>query len=270
MAGGRGSARHGWVSARHGVTRLRRRLLALRDEPVEVSVGGRRSSIRCSRISAISTTPLVTIRFARGGLAVTHVSRTSPFGHDIRCEVVGTEGSVFVRGPGDGALAVIDRTDAIRFPADYRARFKDAYVAELTAFALPAGVRASRHRHSKTTGGRWRPASPHVRVRLRGAVRSRSGSTGPGRETRPRSQELGTAALLCLRLQSSVPPLPTRSASRSLMDIRVSRSRSRRFFLCGAPGSSASSPRVCALTVSTACSISSTGLADCTACAFRG
>jgi scyllo-inositol 2-dehydrogenase (NAD+) len=63
------------------------------------------------------------------------VSRTSPFGHDIRCEVVGTEGSVFVRGPGDGALEIIDRTDAIRFPADYRARFKDAYVAELTAFA---------------------------------------------------------------------------------------------------------------------------------------
>jgi hypothetical protein len=29
---------------------------------------------------------------------------------------------------------VIDRSDATRFPADYRARFADAYVAELAAF----------------------------------------------------------------------------------------------------------------------------------------
>jgi len=73
------------------------------------------------------------------------VSRTSSFGHDIRCEVVGSEGSVFVRGAGDGAAGVIDRSDAVRFPPDYRARFADAYVAELTAFvaactgAGPAG-----------------------------------------------------------------------------------------------------------------------------------
>jgi len=77
---------------------------------------------------------IVTIRFARGGLAVTHVSRTSTFGHDIRCEVVGSEGSVFVRGPGDGAAERIGRPEASRFPADYRERFADAYVRELAAF----------------------------------------------------------------------------------------------------------------------------------------
>jgi predicted dehydrogenase len=77
---------------------------------------------------------VVTIRFAGGGIAVTHVSRTSPFGHDIRCEVVGSEGSVFVRGPGDGDAAQIGREDANRHPADYAARFPDAYVRELQAF----------------------------------------------------------------------------------------------------------------------------------------
>ncbi len=104
------------------------------DEPVEVSVA--RQALVYPELAGLGDLDngLVTIRFARGGIAVTHVSRTSPFGHDIRCEVVGSEGSVFVRGPGDGAAAVVDRSDAARFPADYRARFADAYVAELTAF----------------------------------------------------------------------------------------------------------------------------------------
>jgi predicted dehydrogenase len=101
---------------------------------------------------------VVTIRFARGGVAVTHVSRTSTFGHDIRCEVVGSEGSVFVRGPGDGAADLIDRSDAARFPPDYRARFADAYVAELTAFvaactgAGPAGPTLDDDRRAVATG----------------------------------------------------------------------------------------------------------------------
>jgi predicted dehydrogenase len=101
---------------------------------------------------------LVTIRFAAGGIAVTHVSRTSPFGHDIRCEVVGSEGSVFVRGPGDGTAAVIDRSDASRFPSDYRERFTDAYVAELAAFVAsclgtgPAGPTLDDDRRAVATG----------------------------------------------------------------------------------------------------------------------
>ena len=74
------------------------------DEPVEVSVA--RQALVYPELADLGDldNALVTIRFARRRLAVTHVSRTSPFGHDIRCEVVGTEGSVFVRGPGDGAL----------------------------------------------------------------------------------------------------------------------------------------------------------------------
>jgi predicted dehydrogenase len=104
------------------------------DEPVEVSVAPQ--ALVYPELSGLGDLDngVVTIRFSRGGIAVTHVSRTSSFGHDIRCEVVGSEGSVFVRGPGDGSSDLIGRSDAARFPPDYRARFADAYVAELTAF----------------------------------------------------------------------------------------------------------------------------------------
>src|SRR5207249_1490264 len=89
------------------------------DEPVEVSVA--RQALVYPELSVLGDLDIgvVTIRFARGVIAVTHVSRTSSFGHDIRCEVVGCEGSVFVRGVGDGAVGVIDRSDAVRFPPDY-------------------------------------------------------------------------------------------------------------------------------------------------------
>jgi hypothetical protein len=82
----------------------------------------------------------------------------SSFGHDIRCEVVGSEGSVFVRGPGDGTADVIGRSDAGRFPADYRARFADAYVAELAAFVAactgsgPPGPTLDDDRRAVATG----------------------------------------------------------------------------------------------------------------------
>jgi predicted dehydrogenase len=128
------------------------------DEPVEVSVA--RQALVYPVLSSLGDLDngVVTIRFARGGIAVTHVSRTSSFGHDIRCEVVGSEGSVFVRGPGDGAAGLIDRSDAERFPPDYRARFADAYVAELAAFVAackgvgPAGPTLDDDRHAVATG----------------------------------------------------------------------------------------------------------------------
>jgi predicted dehydrogenase len=73
---------------------------------------------------------IVTIRFDDGGAAVTHVSRTCAFGHDVRCEVVGSEGSVFV-GEAGGVLTARDRS---RFAQDYRELFADAYRDELAAF----------------------------------------------------------------------------------------------------------------------------------------
>jgi scyllo-inositol 2-dehydrogenase (NAD+) len=104
------------------------------DEPVEVSAV--RQAHVYPELAELGDLDngVVTIRYARGGLAVTHVSRTSTFGHDVRCEVVGSEGSIFVRGPGDSTATMIGADDAQKFPADYRERFADAYVAELSAF----------------------------------------------------------------------------------------------------------------------------------------
>jgi predicted dehydrogenase len=128
------------------------------DEPVEVSVA--RQALVYPELAGLGDLDngIVTIRFARGGLAMTHVSRTSTFGHDIRCEIVGSEGSVFVRGPGDGVAEQIGRSEASRFPADYRERFVDGYVRELAAFVAactgegPPGPTLEDDRRAVATG----------------------------------------------------------------------------------------------------------------------
>jgi predicted dehydrogenase len=107
----------------------------LGEEPVE-AFAARQASVY-PELEAVGDLDngVVTIRFDGGGLAVTHVSRTCAFGHDIRCEVVGTEGSLLVGNAASGAgVRVVGRGDAGRFPQDYRERFADAYRAELDAF----------------------------------------------------------------------------------------------------------------------------------------
>ena len=78
----------------------------------------------------------VTVRFDGGGIAALHVSRTCAWGHDVRAEVVGDEGSVLIgtAASRDG-VTVLDARDRARFPQDYRELFRDAYAAELAAFA---------------------------------------------------------------------------------------------------------------------------------------
>jgi predicted dehydrogenase len=78
----------------------------------------------------------VTIRFAEGGIAALHISRTCPWGHDVRVEVVGDEGSIFIGNAAsrDG-VTVVRRADGTSFAQDYRELFADAYAAELVAFA---------------------------------------------------------------------------------------------------------------------------------------
>ena len=78
---------------------------------------------------------VVTIRFADGGIATTHVSRICAFGHDIRCEVVGSDGSVLVGSAAsrDGVVCLTAK-DRAPFPEDYRERFADSYRAELASF----------------------------------------------------------------------------------------------------------------------------------------
>jgi len=74
----------------------------------------------------------VVVRFDGGAAASLHISRTCPWGHDVRAEVVGDEGSLFVGNGPAGAL--VTRRNAAGFPQDYRELFADAYAAELRAF----------------------------------------------------------------------------------------------------------------------------------------
>lgn len=77
----------------------------------------------------------VTTSFDGGGIATTHVSRTCAFGHDIRTEVVGTEGSALVGNAASrSGVTVVTSKDRSTFPVDYSERFTDAYRAELAAF----------------------------------------------------------------------------------------------------------------------------------------
>jgi scyllo-inositol 2-dehydrogenase (NAD+) len=84
----------------------------------------------------------VTVRFDGGGIAALHISRTCPWGHDVRAEVVGDEGSLFVGLPVSAEVST--RAHAAGFPQDYRELFADAYVAELAAFvaAVAGGPRS--------------------------------------------------------------------------------------------------------------------------------
>jgi scyllo-inositol 2-dehydrogenase (NAD+) len=77
---------------------------------------------------------LVTVTFDGGGLASAHISRTCAFGHDIRTEILGTEGSIFIGNGPRGGVSVLDARSAPLFPADYQDRFRDAFQAELAQF----------------------------------------------------------------------------------------------------------------------------------------
>jgi predicted dehydrogenase len=78
---------------------------------------------------------IVTVRFDGRGIATTHVSRTCAFGHDIRAEIVGSEGSILVgNAASHGGVTVVTAGERFLFPLDYRERFPAAYRAELAAF----------------------------------------------------------------------------------------------------------------------------------------
>jgi myo-inositol 2-dehydrogenase/D-chiro-inositol 1-dehydrogenase len=107
----------------------------LAQEPVE-AYAARQSSVY-PELEALGDldNAAVTVRFDGGGVAALHISRTCAWGHDVRVEVVGDEGSVLVGNASsrDG-VSVMTRADGRSFPQDYRELFADAYVAELAAF----------------------------------------------------------------------------------------------------------------------------------------
>lgn len=78
---------------------------------------------------------IVTVRFDGGGIATTHVSRACAFGHDVRCEIVGSEGSVLIGNAASwGGVTLVTARHAGEFAVDYRDLFADAYRGELAAF----------------------------------------------------------------------------------------------------------------------------------------
>jgi myo-inositol 2-dehydrogenase / D-chiro-inositol 1-dehydrogenase len=78
----------------------------------------------------------VTVRFDGAGIAALHISRTCAWGHDVRVEVVGDEGSVLIGNAASASgVTVMTASASEGFPQDYRELFADAYAAELAAFA---------------------------------------------------------------------------------------------------------------------------------------
>jgi predicted dehydrogenase len=107
----------------------------LDSEPVQVDA--RRQTLVYPELEELGDldNAVVTVTFAGGAIASTHVSRTCAYGHDVRMEVVGTEGSAFVGNAASApGVTVVTERDASRFHADYRGLFADAYRAELAAF----------------------------------------------------------------------------------------------------------------------------------------
>jgi myo-inositol 2-dehydrogenase/D-chiro-inositol 1-dehydrogenase len=116
----------------------------LGQEPVE-AFAARQSSVY-PELEALGDldNAAVTVRYDGGGIAALHISRTCAWGHDVRVEVVGDEGSVLVGNASsrDG-VSVMTRADRCSFPQDYRELFADAYVAELAAFVAACSGEAS-------------------------------------------------------------------------------------------------------------------------------
>jgi len=128
----------------------------LGQEPVEVHAA--RQSAVYPELDALGDldNAVVTVRFDGGGIASLHISRTCPWGHDVRAEVVGDEGSIFVGEPAPAAVST--RAHASGFPQDYRELFAAAYVAELEAFVAavaggaPAGAGLADDRRAVAVG----------------------------------------------------------------------------------------------------------------------
>jgi predicted dehydrogenase len=128
----------------------------LGQEPVEVYAA--RQSTVYPELEALGDldNAAVTVRFDGGGIAALHISRTCPWGHDVRAEVVGEEGSIFVGTPAPGRVAT--RAQAPGFPQDYRDLFAAAYAAELESFVAavaggaPAGAGLDDDRRAVAVG----------------------------------------------------------------------------------------------------------------------
>jgi predicted dehydrogenase len=109
-------------------------------------------------------------------VATTHLSRTSKLGMDIRCEVVGPDGSILLtENPGSDAITVFAASSGVAFPADCRARFHDAYQSQMDDFG--AACRGQETPNATLEDDRWAVATA-VAARA-SAVRREALAVGP-------------------------------------------------------------------------------------------
>ena len=121
------------------------------------------------------------ITIALGDAAATvNLSRTSPYGMDIRCEIVGPGGSIQIGEPASAAGWRCSRpTRRTPFPPTAAAASTRPTRRRWTPSGEPAAERRRRARRSTTTGGRWRRPWPPGRA-APAASGSRSALPGTG------------------------------------------------------------------------------------------
>lgn len=109
-------------------------------------------------------------------IAVTHLARTNKVGMDIRCEVLGENGSiVFDRTPRGGDVTVLSLGGDVAFATDCRDFFADAYVQQMEDFA--AACRGRQSPNATLEDDRWAVA---IGVAARAsAVRGERLAVGP-------------------------------------------------------------------------------------------
>ncbi|PLR80021.1 oxidoreductase [Bacillus canaveralius] len=76
------------------------------------------------------------IEFESGAAGDIEASRNSPYGHDIRTEVIGTEGSIFIGTLRNQNITLLNSKGSnYEIIPDFQTRFHDAYRLELVDFA---------------------------------------------------------------------------------------------------------------------------------------
>ncbi|PLR76698.1 oxidoreductase [Bacillus sp. V3-13] len=76
------------------------------------------------------------IEFESGAAGDIEASRNSPYGHDIRTEIIGTEGSIFIGTLRNQNITLLNSKGSnYEIIPDFQTRFNDAYRLELVHFA---------------------------------------------------------------------------------------------------------------------------------------
>ncbi|WP_126427141.1 Gfo/Idh/MocA family oxidoreductase [Brevibacillus marinus] len=75
------------------------------------------------------------VQFASGAAGDIEASRNSPYGHDIRTEIIGTEGSLLIGTLRNHNVTLLNRKGSTyEIIPDFQTRFQDAYRLELAHF----------------------------------------------------------------------------------------------------------------------------------------